>query len=186
MRRVVYSLTALMGLSSLLFSCKDDQKPNYQFFPNMYESVAYETYSESDAFNSPNGLKRKEGQLPAEGTIKRGFEVYDLPNTPEGYEASKSLQSPLDSLSSNMEKGKELYNIYCLSCHGDKGDGKGKLVQREKFLGVPSYKDRAITVGTVFHVETYGLNAMGSHANQLSKKERWQVAEYVMKLKSEL
>lgn len=186
MRRVVYSLTALMGLSSLLFSCKDDQKPNYQFFPNMYESVAYETYSESDAFNSPNGLKGKEGQLPAEGTIKRGFEVYDLPNTPEGYDASKSLQSPLDSLSSNMEKGKELYNIYCISCHGDKGDGKGKLVQREKFLGVPSYKDRAITVGTVFHVETYGLNAMGSHANQLSKKERWQVAEYVMKLKSEL
>ena len=63
---------------------------------------------------------------------------------------------------------------------------KGKLVQREKFLGVPSYKDRAVTVGSVFHVETYGLNAMGSHANQLSKKERWQVAEYVMKLKSEL
>ncbi|GAA4759534.1 cytochrome c [Flavobacterium hankyongi] len=147
----------------------------------MYESVAYETYSESTAFK--NG---KEGQLPAEGTIKRGFEIYDLPNTPAGYEASKVMTSPLDSSVVNMEKGKELFNIYCISCHGEKGDGKGKLVQREKFLGVPSYKDRAITVGSVFHVETYGLNAMGSHANQLSKKERWQVAEYVMKLKSEL
>ena len=51
MRRVVYSLTALMGLASLMVSCKNDNKPNYQFFPNMYESVAYETYSESDAFN---------------------------------------------------------------------------------------------------------------------------------------
>ena len=181
MRRVVYSLTALMGLSSLLFSCKNDKKPNYQFFPNMYESVAYETYSESNAFK--NG---KEGQLPAQGSIKRGFEVYDLPNTPAGYEASKGNLSPLDSSAVNLEKGKELFNIYCISCHGEKGDGKGKLVQREKFLGVPSYKDRAITVGSVFHVETYGLNAMGSHANQLSKKERWQVAEYVMKLKSEL
>lgn len=181
MRRVVYSLTALMGLSSLLFSCKSDDKPNYQFFPNMYESVAYETYSESNAFK--NG---KEGQLPAQGTIKRGFVPYELPNTPAGYEASKGLTSPLDSSSENMEKGKELFDIYCISCHGEKGDGKGKLVQREKFLGVPSYKDRAITVGSVFHVETYGLNAMGSHANQLTKKERWQVAEYVMKLKSEL
>jgi mono/diheme cytochrome c family protein len=181
MRRVVYSLTALMGLSSLLFSCKNDKKPNYQFFPNMYESVAYETYSESDAFKGG-----KEGQLPAQGSIKRGFEVYDLPNTPAGYEASKGMSSPLDSSAVNLEKGEELFNIYCISCHGEKGDGKGKLVQREKFLGVPSYKDRAVTVGSVFHVETYGLNAMGSHANQLSKKERWQVAEYVMKLKSEL
>lgn len=182
MRRVVYTLTALMGLSSLLFSCQDTTKPNYQFFPNMYESVAYETYSESDAFK--NG---KEGQLPAQGSIKRGFVPYELPNTPAGYEASKGLGSPLDAMDpSNMEKGKELYNIYCISCHGEKGDGKGKLVQREKFLGVPSYKDRAITTGSVFHVETYGLNAMGSHANQLTKKERWQVAEYVMSLKSEL
>ena len=181
MRRVVYTLTALMGLSSLLFSCQDTKKPNYQFFPNMYESVAYETYSESDAFK--NG---KEGQLPAQGSIKRGFVPYELPNTPAGYEASKGNTSPLDSSSVNTEKGKELYNIYCISCHGEKGDGKGKLVQREKFLGVPSYKDRAITVGSVFHVETYGLNAMGSHANQLTKKERWQVAEYVMGLKSEL
>ncbi|MCL9806443.1 cytochrome c [Flavobacterium amniphilum] len=181
MRRVVYSLTALMGLASLMVSCKSDKKPNYQFFPNMYESVAYETYSESNAFK--NG---KEGQLPAQGSIKRGFEVYDLPNTPAGYEASKGMSSPLDSSAVNLEKGKDLFNIYCISCHGEKGDGKGKLVQREKFLGVPSYKDRAVTVGSVFHVETYGLNAMGSHANQLSKKERWQVAEYVMKLKSEL
>lgn len=181
MKRVVYTLTALMGLSSLLFSCQDTTKPNYQFFPNMYESVAYETYSESDAFN--NG---KEGQLPVQGSIKRGFVPYELPNTPAGYEASKGLSSPLVSSPENMEKGKELYNIYCISCHGEKGDGKGKLVEREKFLGVPSYKERAITLGSVFHVETYGLNAMGSHANQLTKKERWQVAEYVMSLKSEL
>ncbi|RXR21208.1 cytochrome c [Flavobacterium amnicola] len=181
MRRVVYTLTALMGLSSLLFSCQDTKKPNYQFFPNMYESVAYETYSESNAFK--NG---KEGQLPAQGSIKRGFVPYELPNTPAGYEASKGNVSPLAADSVNVEKGKELYNIYCISCHGEKGDGKGKLVQREKFLGVPSYKDRAITVGSVFHVETYGLNAMGSHANQLTKKERWQVAEYVIGLKSEL
>ncbi len=177
----VYTLAVLMGLSSLLFSCQDKLKPNYQFFPNMYESAGYETYSESAAFK--NG---KEGQLPAQGSIKRGFVPYELPNTPAGYEASKGLTSPLESSPENLEKGKEMFDIYCISCHGAKGDGKGKLVEREKFLGVPSYKDRVITIGSVFHVETYGLNAMGSHANQLSKKERWQVAEYVMSLKSDL
>lgn len=180
MKKVV-TLAVLMGMSSLLFSCHDTAKPNYQFFPNMYESAGYETYSESNAFK--NG---KEGQMPVEGSIKRGFVPYELPNTPEGYAASKNVvNSPLDSTSVNMEKGKELFNIYCAICHGEKGDGQGNLVKREKFLGVPNYKDRQITVGSVFHVVTYGLNAMGSHKNQLTQKERWQVAEYVMKLKSE-
>jgi hypothetical protein len=38
---------------------------------------------------------------------------------------------------------------------------------REKFLGVPSYKDRVITEGSIFHIVTYGINSMGSHANQV-------------------
>ena len=178
----VYTLAVLMGLSSLLFSCQDKLKPNYQFFPNMYESAGYETYSESSAFK--NG---KEGQLPVQGTVKRGFVPYEIPNTPAGYLASKSITiSPLDSTNVDSEKGKELFDVYCAICHGEKGDGKGNLVKREKFLGVPSYADREISIGSVFHVETYGLNAMGSHANQLSKTERWQVAAYVLKLKSEL
>ena len=85
-----------------------------------------------------------------------------------------------------MEKAKALYEIYCAICHGVGGDGQGKLVKQGKFLGVPNYKDRVINEGSVFHVETYGLNLMGSHANQLSKKERWMVATYVMELKSKL
>ena len=175
-------IVVVVGVTLALVSCQDKTKPNYQFFPNMYESVAYETYTESDAFK--NG---KEGQIPAEGSIKRGFVPYEIPNTTEGYELAKAtLKSPLDSLSRNMDKGQELYGIYCAVCHGDKGDGKGILVEREKFLGVPSYKDRVITDGSIYHVVTYGLNSMGSHANQLTQEERWQVADYVLKLKSEL
>ena len=59
------------------------------------------------------------------------------------------------------------------------------LVVKEKFLGVPSYKDRQITEGSVFHVITYGLNSMGSHANQLSSKERWMVTSHVLKLRNQ-
>ena len=163
-------------------SCFDKAKPNYQFFPNMYEAVSYETYSEHDVFKG--GV---EAQEPAKGSIKRGFVPYEIPNTPEGYALAKAtLKSPLDSLSINQDKAKELYTIYCAICHGDKGDGKGNLVVKEKFLGVPSYKDREITDGSIFHVITYGLNSMGSHANQLSQEERWQVADYVLKLKAGL
>lgn len=178
----VYKITLLFGITILVSSCHNNAAPNYQYFPNMYESVGYETYAESNAFK--NG---KEGQLPAEGTVNRGFEPFEYENSTAGYELAKAnLKSPLDSLSRNPEKGKELFEIYCATCHGNSGNGKGKLVEREKFLGVPSYKDRVITEGSIFHVITYGLNSMGSHANQLSAQERWLVTDYVLKLKSEL
>lgn len=180
--KVLYKIALLVVVASAFTACFDKSKPNYQYFPNMYEPVPYETYSESSAFQ--NG---KEGQLPAEGSVPRGFTPYEYENTNEGYELAKAnLKSPLDSASIDLPRAKELYTIYCSICHGDKGDGKGNLVKREKFLGVPNYKDRVITEGSIFHVETYGLNSMGSHANQLSQEERWQVAHYVLKLRSEL
>ena len=178
----VYKITLLFGFTILVSSCHNNAAPNYQYFPNMYESVGYETYAESNAFK--NG---KEGQLPAEGSLDRGTEPYEYENSTAGYELAKAnLKSPLDSIGRDLEKGKELFEIYCMTCHGASGNGKGKLVEREKFLGVPSYKDRVITEGSIFHIVTYGINSMGSHANQLSAQERWIVANYVLKLKSEL
>ena len=182
----LYKIALLVSMTVVVSSCKNDLKPNYQYMPNMYESVAYETYSESDAFKSPTGLKGKEGQLPPDGVIKRGYVPYEYPNTPEALVAVKAanLKSPLDSTKVDMKKGEELYNIYCAICHGTAGDGKGKLVKQEKFLGVPNYKDREINEGSIFHVITYGLNSMGSHANQLNTEERWLVSSYVMQLKN--
>ena len=167
----------------LVSSCHNNASPNYQYFPNMYESVGYETYAENPIFKDG-----REAQFPAKGTIKRGFVPYEYENSTASYELAKlNSKSPIDSISvKDYDKSKELYGIYCGICHGDAGDGKGKLVTQGKFLGVPSYKDRVITEGSIYHVQTYGLNAMGSYANQLSAHERWILAEYVLKLKSEL
>lgn len=179
--KALYKIALVAVASASLTACSNKSEPNYQYMPNMYESVGYETYAESSAF--ANG---KEGQLPAKGSIPRGFTPEEYENSTAGYELAKAnLKSPLAPEAVNLEKGKELFTIYCAICHGDKGDGKGNLVKREKFLGVPNYKDRAITEGSIYHVITYGLNSMGSHANQLSQTERWQVVNYVLKLKSE-
>jgi mono/diheme cytochrome c family protein len=183
----LFKTAVLLGIIVSFSSCHDKSKPNYQYMPNMYESVAYETYSESSAFNSPTGLHGKEGQLPPVGSIKRGFIPYEIPNTTAGYDFAKAtLKSPLDSTAVDMEKAQGLFEIYCAICHGNAGDGQGKLVKQQKFLGVPNYKDRQITEGSVYHVQTYGLNSMGSYANQLSQEERWMVAAYVMELRSKL
>jgi len=96
------------------------------------------------------------------------------------------LTSPLDSSAVDYERGKELYEIYCGVCHGNKGAGQGILMKREKILGVPSYAARELTEGSIYHVIYYGLNSMGSYANFMNEEERWQVVAYVEKLKAEL
>lgn len=183
----VLKITFALGTVLLFASCKNSNSPNYQYFPNMYESVAYETYAESTAFNSPTGLKNKEGQIPASHSLKRGSVPYEYANSNEGYESAKlTSKSPLDSTTIDYVKGQELFEIYCGICHGNKGNGKGWLVTQEKILGVPSYADRVISEGSINHVLNYGINSMGAYSNQLNQTERWQVAAYVMKLKSEL
>jgi mono/diheme cytochrome c family protein len=173
-----FSIVLALGLGS----CQDPSKPNYQYFPNMYEPVGYEAYADSDAF--ANGI---EAQLPAEGSIARGWQPYEYPDTNDGYEMAKDeLQSPLAQTEAHLAEGKELYGLYCAVCHGKKGDGQGILMTREKFLGVPSYADREITEGSIYHVLMYGKNAMGSHAGQVNAAERWQIAQHVMELRSTL
>ena len=177
----------VFGVMVSMTSCFNKSQPNYQYFPNMYEPVSYEAYQESDAF--PNGV---EAMVPPANTIKRGGVLpYDYANTNEGRElATLELMNPLDSLQMevNLIKGKELYDIYCAVCHGAKGDGQGILMQRDKILGIPSYADpaRNLTDGRIYHAIYYGLNSMGSYANQLNDKERWQVTMHVQKLKQEL
>lgn len=180
----IFNITILAVVLISFASCKKDSRPNYEYMPNMYKSVAYEAYQEVEFL--PNDMQ---AMLPAEGAIPRGYTPFDIANTTEGYnEAKDSLKSTLDSTQVDYERGGPLYAIYCAICHGNKGKGQGKLVQREKILGVPAYDDagRAITEGSVYHTIYYGKNAMGSYANQLSEEERWQVVAYVMKLKAEL
>ena len=181
MIRILKHISLLVLIMSIT-SCFDPSKPNYQYFPNMYESVGYKTYQESDAF--PNGIQ---AQLPVEGSVPRGWQPYEYEDSNEGYESAKlNLKSPLVNNEENLKNGKKMYDIYCSVCHGSKGDGQGILMEREKFLGIPSYADRDISEGSIYHVLMHGINLMGSHAGQVDDEERWQIAQYVLKLREDL
>ena len=180
-----YNLKILILLAVILQSCWSDRgTPNFEYMPNMYESLSYEAYSENDLYED-----NLSARLPVEGTIPRGYSLYKYEDNNEGYDLAKQqLTNPYDFDEVDMLKAKELYNIYCGVCHGSKGAGQGILVKREKILGIPSYADpgRGITPGSTYHVIYYGRNTMGSYANQLNDKERWMVTNYVKKLKSDL
>ncbi|WP_026302486.1 c-type cytochrome [Psychroflexus tropicus] len=178
------SLLTILLIALTLISCNDETQRNYQYFPNMYESVPYDTYGEYEIFP-----EEQEALQVDEGTIPRGFMPYDYEDSAEGYDKAKEeLKNPLPYTEANLAEGRQLYTIYCATCHGDKGNGKGYLVEREKILGVPSYDDqgRAITEGSVYHVMWHGINTMGSYASQMNSEELWLVDHYVMQLKDEL
>lgn len=182
MKNIVYIVVFSMVI--ILASCSNERSRNYQFMPNMYESVGYEAYSEGALF-----VDNQSAKLPVEGTIPRGYSLYEYDDTLEDREAAKAaLKNPLPVTEKNLAAGKELYGYFCSVCHGDKGDGKGILAQREKFLGIPSYADpgRVINDGAIYHVQMYGLNAMGAFTAQTTPKERWQIAMHVMNLKATL
>ena len=170
--------------TAMLISCADSNERNYQYFPDMYQSQAYEPYAESDAFpQQTTALK------PVEESVKRGWMPFEYADSQQGYmKAKKELENPVAYTEENVAKGEELYGLYCAICHGDKGNGKGWLVKQDKIMGVPSYDDvgRAITNGSTYHTIYYGRNLMGSYAAQMDRKEMWQVTQYVMSLKREL
>mgnify|MGYP000324083558 CR=1 FL=1 len=172
---------ALVVFTSII-SCNDKRTPQLQYMPDMYESVPYNTDAENGLLGEPVNLK------PVAGTIARGgHAAYEYLDTNEGYELAKTnLKNPLEATEENLANGKAMYTIYCTSCHGSKGDGNGYLSQAEKFLGIPNYKDRDLTEGSIYHVLMHGKNLMGSHSSQLTYKERWQIVQYVEVLRADL
>ncbi len=186
LKKKFFGLVAVaMGAGAVLSSCSNE-KPGWEYMPDMYRSPALEAYQEYELGEDSISSARK----PVEGTVPRGFMAYEtMAADDQGYQAAKAnltMPSRIKMDSVAMADAAKLYGIFCSHCHGEKGDGQGVLVEKGKFLGVPSYADRVITPGSIFHVVTYGKGVMGSHASQLTPEERWKVAQYVMDLKATL
>lgn len=177
-------------LLCIIFSCTNKFYPKRVYMTDMYYSEAYETYSNP---LRPFGKKKNyffykgiTALIPVHSTIPHSntqILPYTLPNSNKGYNASlKITESPLDNF--DFERGKAMYKINCAICHGQIGNGQGELVKNEKILGVPNYKERKITLGSVFHVMKYGKNNMGKYGSELTQEDLWKIAEYVIRLQN--
>lgn len=201
MKQNLFKISAVLGLTTILLnSCGPKDNPPLVYFPDMYFPVAYDPlmkaedpYSDHDneipLFVKNDGAT---GLYPVDGTVSQNKDGVIEVNSgvalsPDqynaGYDASKGITvSPLDprNQAKDIERGKILFDHTCSACHGTAGDGQGSIVQSGAYSGVPNYKDREITVGSVHYVLSYGRNAMGSYAGQLNPGDRWRVAMYVM------
>jgi mono/diheme cytochrome c family protein len=181
---------AITGLVVLQSCSRDPLSPGYEYMPDMYVSEAYEAYSTSPFSKAGSALQAPAGTIPRFNNESLPFyEPYPFPNTNEGYEAAGlNVKSPFAGSPELLKSGEQIYKNFCIHCHGEKGDGNGILVQRDKFAGVPSYYGAALkdlTEGKMYHTVFYGKNMMGSHASQINFKERWSVIEWVKKLRAD-
>ena len=181
---------AISGILVLQSCSRDPLSPGYEYMPDMYVSQAYETYSTSPFSDKGSALQPPAGTIPRFNSETLPFyEPYPLPNTNEGYEsAGIQVKSPFAGTPDGLKDGERVYKNFCIHCHGEKGDGNGILVQRDKFAGVPSYYGatlKDLPEGKMYHTIFYGKNMMGSHASQINFKERWSVIEWVKKLRAD-
>lgn len=100
------------------------------------------------------------------------------------YYKAAADKNPITLTSENTEKikelGERLYDINCVHCHGEEGDGKGPMVESGAYVGVPNYHNlKDLADGQMFYSIFYGKGMMGAHANLLTKKDIWTLVHYV-------
>ncbi|GAA4325013.1 cytochrome c [Mucilaginibacter gynuensis] len=186
--KVLGTTVIAIAASVFITSCKDKRSTGWEYAPNMYEHKAYEP----DQAN-PNFADGKTAQVPPAGTIPVGFQRFDFPNTRGGYDsASVAVKNLLPATAANLKDGKVLFISFCSPCHGKTGQGDGEVVAHG-YPPPPSYSKgqssrggemKDLTDGKIYHTITYGVNAMGSYASQLSPQERWKVVLYIHHLQT--
>ena len=171
----------LLAIVLLLVSCdRHRNHPGWTFFPDMEESLAYETWSKNPYM--PGG-KTMSG--PVEGTVAIHEYAYRFVKTPEDEQKAASLENPV-ATEFNQEYAQVLYNRYCLICHGANGDGQGSLFTTGKYPIPPAnfHAERAMgkTDGQLFHNIRAGFGVMGPHGTMMAVEDSWQLVNYIRHL----
>tara|TARA_B100001142_G_scaffold6323_1_gene6424 strand:+ start:866 stop:1450 length:585 start_codon:yes stop_codon:yes gene_type:complete len=188
MKKMKAKLILICSIYMFMVSCGNDGR-GYEYMPDMYRSPSLETYGKNKVFaDSLNARK------PVKGTIARGYlKTFNYSSSLEDYLlAGEEALNPYENNEENIVEGKALYGMFCEHCHGASGAGGGSITH-PIYSAVPHYNDNKtkrrsgttmseLKAGHIFHAITYGLNAMGPHASQLTEKERWQIVLYVQEL----
>jgi mono/diheme cytochrome c family protein len=103
-----------------------------------------------------------------------------VPGTATAYvpdqDYAAKMPNPIQPTMESINKGKQMFMIYCTPCHGTSGTGNGtvgeKLVLRP--FDLTSDMVQALPDGFIF-----GGAVMPSYANDLSPTERWNVINFV-------
>lgn len=122
---------------------------------------------------------------PVPGTVPVDAE---LPVTREN---ADRLTNPRTRTAESLNRGKWVYETYCLVCHGERGRGDGpvSLAGGGPFPGVVSLVDPArprmsdgAVYGMIVEAQRMGRGLMPRYGDKIHGNDRWDVVNYVRSL----
>ena len=83
-----------------------------------------------------------------------------------------------------MARGQERFNIFCIPCHDQLGNGNGIIVQRGLRQPPSLHIERLRNepVGHFFDVITNGLGSMYGYSERIKPEDRWAIVAYIKAL----
>jgi mono/diheme cytochrome c family protein len=180
MKRTVY----ILFLLALTACDRTRNNPGWDYFPDMFYSTAYETYSYNPNFD--NGMTMR---VPPEGAISRDFIPFQYDASVESRtKAGEELVNPFTPSPGMLDRGKAEYTTFCAICHGDGGRGDGRIYK----LGLYPMKPRPVAGpdarplrdGEIYHTITLGFGSMGAYGSQVEPDDRWKIVLYIRQLQS--
>ena len=190
------NITLLATLALLFSGCGKKEKLTrpWSFMPNMHHQESVRPQEAEP--NSPIYAERKgrSMRLPVKGTVPTDFSHYTYTMMdPKAAEVANPLSKSLDVL----EAGRRAYNIYCVVCHGERGDGDGNVIPnpatpKRSYSGreyksemqlpppPPLNAERVKTMkdGAIFNYITKGGGVMPKY-NHLNAEMRWSIVHYL-------
>jgi mono/diheme cytochrome c family protein len=180
------TFAGIIFFAGWLISCdRTNNDPGYDYFPDMFYSKAYETYSENKVFADGKTLRE-----PVAGTVPTDIIPYPYTKTDaDRLLAGKELVNPFASDAANLSQGARDYSVFCISCHGARADGNGFLYKKGLYNFKPAslVNDKMIAVpdGEIYHVISVGQGVMQEHGSIIRPDDRWKIVLYVRQLQSE-
>ena len=167
--------SCLLALASVT-ACTRDQ---WQRFPSPDDAIAavpWFAVMHRGIAIQPYDMPRP----PVPGTVPiTGTEVTDTV-IPRYHDRINRLINPVQRTSESINRGRDVYRVYCVPCHGDGGLGDGPITPR--FIRPPDLRAaqaRAYTDGYLHALVASGRGLMPPYGDKIRGADRWHVVNYL-------
>ncbi len=173
-------------------------EPPFEMFPDMDHQYKLRFQTPSKFFENGQGARK-----PVEGTVPMGYHfpiekdqelTSDMDfSTQTGYLGTGMVDEyfgsgypeEIEFDQAFLERGRERYQINCVVCHGESGNGKGIVSQYWMMPPTANLVDeraKALPEGQIFWTITNGKGLMGPYKGNITVKDRWAITAYVRAL----
>ena len=176
-----FLLLCIAVVAILGFRGDKSRRPPLEIFPDMTRQQKTRPESYSQFFTDDHRASR---QIVA-GTVARGSAFQSNPyNNGHIVGTTNFIEvMPVAVTEKLMARGQQRYQINCLPCHGDLGDGKG-IISKYGLIPANLHDPRIVRMGDgeIFNTITYGKGLMGSYGANMGIDDRWAVVAYMRAL----